>query len=85
MFIFDNVKYEWGRHVYLQTSSTQILLCKPLNYEEKCMKIVQMRYNNQGGSECLLFNANSEIFQLYHGENKLIFNEMMMSECVIVA
>jgi len=26
----------------------------------------------------LLFNANSAIFQLYHGKNKLIFNEMMM-------
>jgi len=26
-----------------------------------------------------LFNANSAIFQPYHGENKLIFNEMMMS------
>ena len=29
-------------------------------------------------SECLLFNANSPIFQLYHGENRLIFSEMMM-------
>jgi hypothetical protein len=29
-------------------------------------------------SEWLLLNANSAIFQLYHGENKLIFNEMMM-------
>ena len=29
-------------------------------------------------SEWLLFNANSAIFQLYHGENKIIFNEMMM-------
>jgi hypothetical protein len=29
-------------------------------------------------SEWLLFNANLAIFQLYHGENKLIFNEMMM-------
>ena len=29
-------------------------------------------------SERLLFNANSAIFQLYHGENKIIFNEMMM-------
>ena len=29
-------------------------------------------------SEWLLFNATSAIFQLYHGENKLIFNEMMM-------
>jgi hypothetical protein len=28
--------------------------------------------------EWLLFSANSAIFQLYHGENKLIFNEMMM-------
>jgi len=25
----------------------------------------------------LLFNTNSAIFQLYHGENKLIFNEML--------
>ena len=31
-------------------------------------------------SELLLFNTNAAIFQLYmyHGENKLIFNEMMM-------
>jgi len=29
-------------------------------------------------SQWLLFKANSTIFQLYHGENKLIFNEMMM-------
>jgi hypothetical protein len=29
-------------------------------------------------SEWLLFNANSAIFQLYHGENKLIFIEPMM-------
>jgi len=27
----------------------------------------------------LLFNANSAFFQQYHGENKLIFNEMMRS------
>ena len=29
-------------------------------------------------SEWVLFNANSAVFQLYHGENKLIFSEMMM-------
>jgi hypothetical protein len=29
-------------------------------------------------SEWMLFNANSAIFQLYHGDNKLIFIEMMM-------
>ena len=29
-------------------------------------------------SEWLLLNVNSAIFQLYHGKNKLIFNEMMM-------
>jgi hypothetical protein len=33
-------------------------------------------------SEWVLFNANSAIFQLYHGENKLIFNEMMMRSAV---
>jgi len=26
----------------------------------------------------IVFNASSAIFQLYHGKNKLIFNEMMM-------
>ena len=29
-------------------------------------------------SEWLLFDVNSANFQLYHGENKLIVNEMMM-------
>ena len=28
-------------------------------------------------NECLLFNTNAAIFQVYHGENMLIFNEMM--------
>jgi hypothetical protein len=32
-----------------------------------------------------LFNANSAIFQLYHDENKLIFNEMMMSSALKIA
>jgi hypothetical protein len=31
-------------------------------------------------SEWLLFNTNSVICQLYHGENKLIFNEMMIKQ-----
>ena len=30
----------------------------------------------------IVVNANSAIFQLYHGENKLIFNEMMMSSAL---
>ena len=29
-------------------------------------------------SEWLLFSANTAIFQLYHGKNKVIFNEMNM-------
>ena len=33
--------------------------------------------------EGLLFNANSAIFQLYHGENMLIFNEMMMRSALL--
>jgi len=36
------------------------------------------KLQKEWGSEWLLFNANSAIFQLYHGENKFIFNEMMM-------
>jgi hypothetical protein len=33
---------------------------------------------SQWVSEWLLFNTDSAIFQLYHGENKLISNQMMM-------
>jgi len=29
-------------------------------------------------SEWLLFNIDTAIFQLYYGENKLIYNEMIM-------
>jgi len=30
----------------------------------------------------LLFIVNSAIFQLYHGQNKLIYNEMMMKSAL---
>ena len=33
-------------------------------------------------SQSLMFNANSAIFQLYHDENKLIFNLMMMKSAL---
>jgi hypothetical protein len=33
-------------------------------------------------SEWLSFNANSAIFQIYHGKNKLIFNEVMMKSAL---
>ena len=37
-----------------------------------------MKERSDKVSEWLLFNAKSAIFQLYHGENNLIFNEIMM-------
>jgi len=33
---------------------------------------------SQSVSQSVLLNNNSAMFQLYHGENKLIINEMMM-------
>jgi len=33
-------------------------------------------------SDCLL-DTNSAIFQLYHDENRLIFNEMMMRSALL--
>ena len=48
--------------------------------------VVSMKYKNSTKcvrvSELLLFNAKWAIFQLYHGENKLHFNEMMMTNMV---
>ena len=41
--------------------------------------VISAMYNSiEWVIEWLLINANSVIFQLYHGENKLIFNDMMM-------
>ena len=44
--------------------------------------LIPDKVNGEWVSEGLLFNANSAIFQLYHGENKLIFNEMMMKSAL---
>jgi hypothetical protein len=33
-------------------------------------------------SAWLLLNANSEIVHLYHAENKLVFNEVMMKSAL---
>jgi hypothetical protein len=41
----------------------------------QCSKLLMIRLRV---SERFLFNANSAIFQLYHDEIKLNFNEMMM-------
>ena len=54
-----------------------------LDIEDFCFIVdnkyfVSRRKNIWRVSEWLLFNANSAIFQLYHGQNKLISNEMMM-------
>jgi hypothetical protein len=45
---------------------------------KKLYHINKLNISDHLVSEWLLLNANSAIFQLYHGENKLIVNEMMM-------
>ena len=63
-----------------------MILCDNFSIERKfALKILQgnsAREQNTpillGVNEWLLFNSNSAIVQLYHGENKLIFDEMMM-------
>jgi hypothetical protein len=63
-YLFNYVLHVFISCVYCVNSH----LCTSLNWSEWVSEWV---------SEWLLFNANSAIFQLYHGENKLIFNEMM--------
>ena len=48
--------------------------CQKFN-NQSCLAFITLEYSVSGW---LLFIANSAIFQLYRGENKLIFNEMMM-------
>jgi hypothetical protein len=46
------------------------------------LKIMSEVTHGNWVSEWLLFNANSAIFQLYYGENKLVVNEMMMKSAL---
>jgi hypothetical protein len=48
---------------------------EPTIYRTRCEHTITV---SERVSEWLLFNTNSAICQLYHDENKLIFNEMMM-------
>ena len=57
----------------------EILLRMALNIINQTVSdLSQVEWSLVGVSEWLLFNDNSAIFQPYHGENKFIFNEMMM-------
>ena len=47
-----------------------------------CQSKKDNQYMANRVSEWVLFNANFAISQLYHGENKLIFNEMTMSSAL---
>ena len=53
----------------------KIYNCFPIVYSEDLVHYL---------SEWLLFNVNSVSFQLYHGDNKLIFNQMMMIDVCFV-
>ena len=43
-----------------------------------CVRACGRAGGRASGREGVMLSANSAIFQLCHGENKLIFNEMMM-------
>ena len=54
------------------------ILIKPCIYS-LCNKFkVSSEWASEWASEWLLFNAKWAMFQLYHGENKLRFDDMMM-------
>ena len=67
--------------VFVCVSGAQhILCCVFFCLSSSCVPMLPVSLDCQflRVSEWLLFYANSAILQLYHGENKLIFNEMMM-------
>jgi hypothetical protein len=53
-----------------------------MNYLLQLWNSYYARIPDQGVSEWLLLSANSAIFQLYHGKNKLIFNDMMIKSAL---
>ena len=67
----------WRKQMLLLTKTPTRLRNKTLVFEFTAIK----QWGNTAmyiHYEWLLFNTNSTIFQLYHGEYKLIFNDMMM-------
>ena len=52
--------------------------CIPIGILVPTIKMSAWIYRKEWVIELLLFNANSAILQLYHGENKLTLNEMEM-------
>ena len=85
---FDRIFYKEWLPFFTWTISSKSLFVQLLHFKWEFLtgrKLKNRQYNGQrkkgnktNKSERLLFNANSAIFQLYHCENKLIFNEMMM-------
>ena len=74
-FNYDNVVFI---HVYSKgLSKFNNKICSRHNITE-ILLINQSINQSEWVSEWLMFSANSAIVQLHHGENKLIFNEMMM-------
>jgi hypothetical protein len=64
----------WYMHLPVVSSKCNGLIPK---YQCRCTSSYTVSYTwGRRMNGWLLFNANSAIFQLYYGENKLIFNEM---------
>jgi hypothetical protein len=68
--IWSNRKIYWVIFIYLSNVAKPCIM--------SIFFVITVHLYKDTKSEWLLFNANSAIFQLYHGENKLIFNEMLM-------
>ena len=70
-FYLETLQVEVSMVVLIHVTGARVV---EINYwvTQDCYKL------SESMSEWLLFNAISTIFQLYHIENKLIFNEMIM-------
>jgi hypothetical protein len=54
------------------------VICQCVCWHSIYCSIANLTASSEWVSEWLLFKSNSAIFQLYHGENNLIFNKMMV-------
>jgi hypothetical protein len=72
----------YSLHQKIITETSYFVLKRVITPPESIPIFIQYQgtlfFKMQKVSELLLLNTNSAIFQLYDGENKFIFNEMMM-------
>jgi hypothetical protein len=84
LIILDmNYEYENNKNIWYILLMDLLLTMQSVPIATRIMSLIPA-HNALYLIRQLFFNTNSAIFQLYHSENKLIFNEMNDEVCFVL-